>query len=215
VIVHRIQQRSPEWRALRAGKLCASDAKDMLATIKTGEAAARRDLRIKLVTERLTGLPTVSDYLDAVMQRGIDAEPIARSAYEAREGALVDEVGFLEHDDLPTGCSPDGLVGEGLIEIKCPKSATHVRYLRTDALLDDYRAQVTHALWVSGAPWCDLVSFDDRLPAHLQLLVRRVWAKDLDLAGYETKVREFLHEVELDVASLRGWTVLEFTKGAA
>jgi hypothetical protein len=118
---------------------------------------------------------------------------------------LVDPVGFLEHDTLAAGCSPDGLVGDGLLELKCPKSATHVKYLRTDALVDDYRHQVTHALWISGAPWCDLVSFDDRLPEDLRILVVRVKAADVDLVAHEAAVRAFLDEVRDDVLSLRGW----------
>jgi hypothetical protein len=203
-------QRSVEWRLVRAGKVCASEAKDLLATVKSGEAAARRDLRIAKVTECLTGTPTDADFINDAMQRGIDCEPVACRAYEAHVGVLVESVGFLEHDTLAAGCSPDGLVGDdGLVEIKCPKSATHVRYLRTDGLVDDYRAQVTHTLWIAERAWCDLVSFDDRLPPPLHLVVRRVLAKDLDLAAHEAKVREFLKEVNLDVASLKGWRVVQ------
>lgn len=210
MIVHRMPQRSPEWSAIRAGKLCASDAADMLSFTKAGkESADRRDLRFKLMTERLTGQPSPSDYVSEAMQRGIDKEDAARSAYEAQTGLLVDPVGFLEHDELPAGCSPDGLVSEGLLELKCPKSATHARYLRTDALVQEYRAQLTHALWISGAPWVDIASFDDRFPADLAFVVCRLSAKDCDLAAHEKSVRAFLSEVNDDVLSVRGWRAVE------
>jgi predicted phage-related endonuclease len=205
-------QRSPEWQAIRAGKICASDAADMLDFTKAGkESYKRRDLRFKLMTERLTGQPTPSDYVNEAMQRGIDKEDDARSTYEAQTGALVDAVGFLEHDNLPAGCSPDGLVGDGLLELKCPKSATHARYLRTDALVDDYRAQLTHALWISGAPWIDIASFDDRFPADLAFVVVRLLAKDCDLRAHELAVRAFLAEVDDDVLAVRGWRAVEET----
>lgn len=205
MIVHDVIQRTPEWRLLRAGRLCASDAKDMLAFIKSGEAAARRDLRMRLVTERLTGEPVEEGFVNEAMLRGILVESDARRAYEVQTGVMVEQVGFVGHRDLMAGCSPDGFVEEGLLELKCPKSATHVKYLRTDALLADYRAQVTHALWITGRPWCDLVSYDNRLPEHLQLAVVRVSAASLDLPAYEKKARAFLDEVDLDVAALRGW----------
>ncbi|MEK9723283.1 MAG: YqaJ viral recombinase family protein [Rhodospirillaceae bacterium] len=108
---HVVQQRTPEWFALRLGRLTASDAKDMLAVIKSGEAAARRDLRMRLVCERLTGQPSEDTYTNADMQRGVDLEPEARRAYEAHTGQLVDtRVGFISHDDCAAGCSPDGVV---------------------------------------------------------------------------------------------------------
>lgn len=211
MIVHRMAQRTPEWYAVRAGKVCGSEAEDALGFLKSGkETAARRDLRMLKLSERMTGRPAENGYINEAMQRGIDCEPHARAAYEAHTGVLVDAVGFIAHDDLAAGCSPDGLVApDGMVEIKCPKSATHVRYLRTDGLLDDYQVQVTHGLWLSERAWCDLVSWDDRLPPPLHLLVRRVWAKDLDLAAHEAQVRQFLKEVNLDVASLQGWRLVQ------
>lgn len=201
-------QRSAEWQEIRTGRICASDAADMLNFNKNGkESADRRDLRFKLMTERLTGQPCPSDYVNDAMLRGIEKEPNARAAYEVRTGTLVDQVGFLEHDTLMAGCSPDGLVGEGLLELKCPKSVNHVRYLRTDALLEDYRAQLTHALWVSGAPWIDIASFDDRFPADLEFVVVRLHASKCDLVAHEKAVLAFLGEVDQDVASVRGWRV--------
>lgn len=207
-------QRSTEWFAVRCGKLTASDAKDMLATIKTGEAAARRDLRARLVAERLTGRPQGDDYTNAAMAHGEQTEGDARQCYEAERGVLVDAVGFLAHDELAAGCSPDGLAGDGLLELKCPKTATHIGYLRdATALVGAYRAQLAHALWISGAPWIDIASFDNRLPPRLQFVVARVTRAMVDLEAHETAVRKFLAEVDTEVAALQGWGVL--TEGAA
>lgn len=212
MIRYDMPQRSPEWFAIRCGKLTASDAKDMLATIKSGEAAARRDLRARLVAERLTGRPQDDGYTSDAMQHGIDTEAESRRCYESVRGILVEDVGFLGHDELLAGCSPDGLAGDGLLELKCPKTATHISYLRDDsALVAAYRAQLTHALWVSGAPWIDIASFDNRLPARLQFVVMRLERSAVDLEAHESAVRKFLAEVENDVLSLQGWAALKET----
>lgn len=197
-------QRSPEWFAARAGVLTASHAADLLAKIKSGEAAARRDLRTRLVVERLTGQPIDEVVANADMRRGVELEPAARVAYEAETGELALEVGFCRSRTLPIGCSPDGVIGdfEGGVEIKCPRSATHLRYLRDGVLPAEYVAQVTHTLTVTGAPWWDFVSYDPRFPEPLQLFIVRVRATDLDLAGYHKQLVAFLAEVDAEFASV-------------
>jgi YqaJ-like recombinase protein len=197
------EQRSPTWFAARLGKLTGSRAADMLSTIRTGEAAARRDLRVQLVVERLTGLLQEEPFQNAAMLRGIECEPLAFAAYEALTGAVAVRTGFLAHDTYAAGCSLDGHVGAytGIVELKAPKSATHLRYLRGGALPSEYLPQVTHNLWVTGAAWCDFLSFDDRFPAQLQTFLVRVEATDLDLAGYEKKALAFLAEVDAEVAA--------------
>lgn len=206
-------QRSPEWRQIRCGKLTASDAEAIFAKGRGGEeATTRRDLRWKLVAEILSGQPQSDDYVNDAMRHGIDTEDAARRCHEARTGELVEAVGFLAHDELAAGCSPDGLVGVGLLELKAPKTATHIGYMRDpDALVAKYRAQLTHALWVSGAPWVDIASFDPRLPAPLQYVSARVRRDAVDLKAHDAAVRKFLNEVELDVASLKGWSILKET----
>lgn len=207
-------QRSPEWFQARAGKLTGSRAADMLATtIKTGEAAARRDYRMQLVCERLTGQPQEDGFVNAAMQRGIDLEPLAFAAYEALTGSVAVRTGFLCHTTHQAGCSLDGHVDafKGIVEIKCPKSATHLRYLRDGVVPKDYIPQITHNCWITGAEWCDFLSFDDRFPADLQVFHVRVFAKDLDLVVYEAAALKFLAEVENEVNVLRtivkGWKV--------
>lgn len=206
-------QRTPEWFQARAGKLTGSRAADMLATIKSGEAAARRDYRMQLVCERLTGQPQEDGFVNAAMQRGIDLEPLAFAAYEALTGSMAVRTGFLSHTTHPAGCSLDGHVDafKGIVEIKCPKTATHVKYLREGIVPKDYLPQITHNLWITGAEWCDFLSFDDRLPAELQVFYVRQLAKDVDLIDYEKKALAFLAEVDAEVNALRtferGWKV--------
>lgn len=205
--VHTVAQRSEAWYRLRSGRLTASCAEDVLAKGKSGaEAYKRRDLRLRLAAERLTGLPESGGYVSAEMQRGIDKEPDAVAAYEARKGVLVDaSVGFMSHDDLMAGYSPDGLVGDGLLETKCPKTATHLGYLRApSSLADDYMPQILHALWISGAPWLDIVSFDDRLPAHLSLVGYRV--EPVKVPDYALAATLFLGEVDKTVSELESLT---------
>lgn len=204
------EQRSEAWFAARLGRATGSRAGDILATIKSGEAAARRDYRLELVTERLTGITAEDSFVSPEMQRGVELEPAAFALYEAVTGRLVDRSWFLAHRELMAGCSLDGHVGdfEGLIEIKCPKAATHLANLKSGGVPAKYLPQITHNLWVTGAAWCDFVSYDPRWPDHLRLHVARVQPGDVDLAGYEDKLRAFLAEVDRDVAALQGWRVL-------
>lgn len=203
MIAHRVPQRSEQWYALRCGKLTASSAADVLVTGKAGaEAVARRDLRLKLACERLTGIPEPGGFVSDETQRGIEKEADAIAAYEAKTGLLVDtSVGFMEADDVLAGYSPDGVVGDGLVECKCPKTSTHLGYLRDPgSLAKKYAAQAWHGLWISGASWLDLVSFDDRLPSHLSLVVVRVLPDKVP--DYALAATLFLNEVTAEVNAL-------------
>jgi hypothetical protein len=199
------EQRSPEWFAARLGKLTGSRASDMLATIKSGEATARRDYRMQLICERLTGQPQEDVFVNAAMQRGIDCEPLAFRAYEAETGQLVQRTGFLIHKEHEAGCSLDGHVGDfdGLIELKCPKSATHLRYLRSNVVPAEHIPQILHNLWITGAAWCDFVSFDDRFDAPLTLWIKRVERNEQAIAEYAIKALAFLAEVETEENAIR------------
>jgi len=199
-------QRSPEWFAARLGQLTGSRAADMLATIKNGEAAARRDLRLQLVIERLTQTVQEDAFVSADMQRGVALEPAAFSAYEALTGNVAERTGFLSMDALAAGCSLDGHVGDfdGIVEFKCPKSATHLRYLRGGVVPSDYLPQITHNMWVSGATWCDFMSYDPRFPVHLQTFLVRVLRDDVDIEGYARNAKAFLDEVTAEVVAVKG-----------
>jgi len=199
------EQRTDVWRQARAGRLGGSDAKAMLDVLKGGgEGAKRRDLRFRLAAERVTGRPQ-----EEAMERGVELESMARAMYEALTGRMVAECGYLQHPTLMAGCSLDGMLDDytGILELKCPKSATHVSYLRARSLPFDYVGQVAHNLWISGAQWCDFMSFDDRLPDRLQRVLIRVTRDEVDVAGYEAKARAFLAEVDTLVDELTALAV--------
>lgn len=204
MIVLCTDQRVHEWYQARLGRLTGSVAGDMLARIKTGEAAARRDLRTRLVCERLTGQSQEDGFLSPAMMHGIEKEADAFAAYESATGHMVNRVGFLAHDSLMAGCSPDGEVGGyvGILELKAPKSATHLKYLRAGTVPSDYLPQITHNLWITGAQWCDFASFDDRFPPSLQLFRVRVERDQSAIDAYELMARAFLTEVENELAEI-------------
>lgn len=201
-----LEQRVPEWHAARVGMLTGTCAADMLATIKSGEAAARRDLRTRLVVERLTGQSQEEGgFVSKDMQRGSDLEGDAIAAYELASENMVQPVGFLAHLELPAGCSPDGQVSDyaGIVEVKCPKSATHLGYLRSGKVPTAYLYQITHNIWISGAAWCDFISYAPQMPEGLQLFVRRVGRAEVDISAYELAVRLFLGEVDRELAEVQ------------
>jgi hypothetical protein len=210
VRLHDIPQRTPEWHALRAGKLTGSVAKDMLAKGRGSEPSTkRRDLKFRLLAERLTGRPQEDGYVNDAMKWGIEHEQEAIGMYEAARNCLVEPIGFVEHDDLPVGTSPDGFVGEaGIVSIKCPKTATHIAALRAKAEPAEHWAQNTHELWLTGRAWLDFVSYDPRLPDQWQLFVVRVMRIPAELAAYEREVLTFLAEVDREIEALKTMTNL-------
>jgi hypothetical protein len=198
-------QRSPEWYAVRLGKLTGSRAADMLATIKSGaEAAGRRNLRVQLVLERLTGRSQEKDYQSAAMLQGTERECDAIATYQALTGDLITPTGFCQHDTLLAGCSLDGHIGDydGICEIKAPLAATHLDYLKSGVIPGEYRKQITHALWITGAQWCDWLSFNPDFPPALRVKLVRVTRDAAEIASYEIMVRAFLAEVERECAAV-------------
>ena len=190
-------QGTAEWLAARAGKVTASRMDDVLAKIKTGEAANRRDYRAQIVAEILTGKPQEASFINAEMQWGIDNEILARGAYMSKKDIDVDPVGLVLHPTIErAAASPDGLAGAGLVEIKCPKTATHLTYLLDAKVPEKYKAQMFWQMACTGAPWCDFVSYDPRLPEKHQLFVARLPRDDVRIAEMEQEVRKFLIEVD-------------------
>ena len=198
-----IEQGTAEWQALRVGKLSASRVADMLATVKTGESASRKNLKADLIVERLTNQKTES-FTSGAMNWGVETEPQARAAYEVMTGNFVDQIAFVDHPTIAMfGCSPDGLVDDnGLIEIKCPNSATHLESLETQTIPKKYITQMQTQLCVTGRQWCDFVSFDPRLPEPLNLLIIRVERDDEYISMIESEAIKFLQEVQNKVDNL-------------
>lgn len=199
------EQRSPAWFAARAGRLTGSCAGDIAATLKSGgEPASRRDLRTKLALERVVGRSLEDDYLNADMKRGIELEPAALNAYEVETGSVVQRTGFLAHNILPIGCSLDGHLGdfEGIVEVKAPRPANHLKYVRAGVLPPEYRLQIVHNMLVSGAQWADFVSYAPDFPEPIRLFIVRVAYDDRETGAYWVLLRKFLDEVDAEVEAI-------------
>jgi putative phage-type endonuclease len=192
----KIEQGSLEWKMLRAGKVTASRVADVLSKIKSGESAGRKNYKMDLVAERLTNQPAES-FTNSAMQWGTEQEPFARIAYETKMNLFVEQIPFMDHPQIEWfGCSPDGLVGEdGLIEIKCPNTTTHLEYIDGGKPPAKYIPQMQSQMACTGRKWCDFVSFDPRLPENLQLFVVRLDRDDGYIKDMETEVQKFLQEV--------------------
>jgi hypothetical protein len=228
-IISNVEQKTPEWFALRAGKLTASVAHviTMQGRTKGSESTTRRDLRVQIALERVTGQPDEPIFKgNADTERGNALEAEALAAYEARTGTLLSPVGFVYRDDLPIGCSPDGAVLDGDtftggVDVKAPRPSNHLAYLRDPSkLVADYEAQVAHTLLVTGAPWWDLASYCPQMPPSLRLLIVRLVpagpvshsevaaahptrTQGVDLAAHAAAVRVFLLEVDKEEADIR------------
>jgi putative phage-type endonuclease len=204
MILETDTQRSEDWYAARLGKATASRFKDAIAALKSGAPAqAQRDYLTELVVERLTQQP-IQRFQNAAMTWGTEQEPAARAAYERVTGRIVEETGFVAHDTLMAGCSPDGLVDwDGLIEIKCPwNTANHIETL-LNGMPAEHIPQVQGQMWITGREWCDFVSYDPRMPAELQLHVQRIQRDPSFIADLEAKVTFFLQQVGTQVEALR------------
>lgn len=191
-------QRSDEWFISRLGKITASRISDVMAKLKNGnEPAARRKYRAQLVIERLTG-EREEGFCSGAMRRGIELEPAARASYEFITGNTVEEIGFVDHPTVAmSGASPDGLIGEdGLIEIKCPNTATHLEYLLSGKAPSEYLKQMQWQMECTGRKWCDFVSYDPRMPIDLQLFMVRVDRDEELTADIVAAVESLLVEVE-------------------
>lgn len=202
-VINNCEQGSAEWRQVRAGRVTGSKADCVDAKARDGksEGTTRRDYRIQLALERLTGVPQEDGYMSREMQEGKEREPAAKLAYEAATGNLCRDLGFAYWEDLPIGCSPDAVVeddedGFGLVEVKCPKAATHWEYYQASRLPPAYHAQAAHeAFVVNDAQFVDFVSFNPTFPEKLQLLRVRVYRGELELKKHEDAMMRFLAEV--------------------
>jgi putative phage-type endonuclease len=198
-----IEQGTPEWFAQRLGKVTASRIADIMAKTKTGVSASRGNYLAQLVAERLTG-QSADTFKSGAMQHGTETEPQARMVYEAETGQIVTEVAMINHPTIEmSGASPDGFVGtDGLVEIKCPNTSTHIASLMADKAPSGYIPQMQWQMACTGRAWCDFVSFDPRMPEDMQLLIKRVPRDEALIAEYEAEVIKFLAEVQETVDKL-------------
>jgi hypothetical protein len=224
-----VEQRSDEWIAARLGRLTGSLAADMVSLpahikrqaekppaekkattkakaqpAKTMETAARRNLRVRLMIERLTLRSFESTYASPAMRQGVEREAAALRAYEAMTGRLVRRSGFLQHDSLMAGVSLDGHLGafDATVEAKSPIPATHLEYLKTGKVPEDYEAQLLHGLWITGAREAHFLSYQPDFPDPLRTLLVVVKRDEKAIAAYEAKARAFLAEVDTELAAI-------------
>jgi len=201
-----IEQGTPEWFAQRCGKVTASRIADLMAKTKSGWGASRKNYMAQLVAERVTGTVAES-YTNAAMQWGIDTEPMARQAYEAANLVTVDEAGFVEHPKIKgAGASPDGYVGDGLVEIKCPNTATHIDTMLSGKIQDKYIKQMQWQMACTETAFCDFVSYDPRMGPDLALWVKRVNRDHQMIADIEAAVVDFIQEIDEQVSKLQSIT---------
>jgi putative phage-type endonuclease len=203
-----MEQRTEEWFAARLGKVTASRVADVIAKTKSGYSTSRDNYMAQLVCERLTGKQGES-FTNSAMQWGTETEPLARSAYEASTDIMVEELGFVLHPKIEmAGASPDGLVGLfGMLEIKCPNTATHIEALLTETVPTKYITQMQWQMACAQRQWCDYVSYDPRIRVDLQLFVKRVEFDALYVAMLEEEVIKFLKELDIKVNKLNNLKV--------
>ena len=199
-----MEQRTPEWFAARTGKVSASKVSDVMSKTKSGYGASRATYMSQLLVERLTGTPT-EFYANAAMQWGTDTEPQARAAYEFKTGNAVIEEGFILHPNIEmSGASPDGMVcDEGMLEIKCPNTATHIATLLAEKAPSKYMNQMQWQMACAGRQWCDFVSFDPRLPENNDFFCVRVKRDDERIEELESEVVKFLGELDEMILKLK------------
>jgi putative phage-type endonuclease len=196
-------QRTEEWFAQRLGKVTASKVADLMAKTKSGYSTSRDNYMAQLVVERITNTKADS-FSNAAMEWGTTQEPFARAAYESLIGTMVEEIGFVQHPTIHwAGASPDGLVDDdGLVEIKCPNTATMIDTLLTGKVPQKYYIQMQMQMACTQRAWCDYAVFDPRMPAKAQLFVKRVPRDDAFIAEMEAEIINFLVEVDVQVSQL-------------
>jgi len=199
-----MEQRTPEWFSARLGKVTASRLADVVAKTKSGYSTSRANYMAELICERLTGVRG-DFYQNAAMLWGTETEPQARAAYEMASGGLVEEVGFVPHSSIfDGGASPDGLVGvDGMVEIKCPITATHIDTLLSQSVPTRYNIQMQWQMACTGRKWCDFVSFDPRMPEGMQIFIKRVERDDALTSELEKEVASFLSELDTKIVQLK------------
>ena len=197
-----MEQRSEEWFQARLGNVTASRLADVIGKgVKGNYLALRAKYMDELIAERLTG-QIANKFTNSAMQWGIEMEPRAREAYQMHTGAFVEEVGYVSHYAIKNaGASPDGFVGEdGLVEIKCPMTTTHLDTLVLDAPPQEYVPQIQWQLACTGRLWADFVSYDPRLPDDLAFFCKRIDRDEEYIDMLNTEVRFFLSEIDVKLA---------------
>lgn len=201
-----VEQGTPEWLAIRCGKITASKIKDVMSKAKTGngESITRKNYRMQLIAERLTGCVAES-YTNAAMAWGVQFEPEARTAYEFISGHTVEQIAFADHPTIDmAGCSPDGILPDGAIwEAKCPLTANHIQWMLDGGVPAEHQLQMLWQIEVMDAPYGIFTSYDPRLPFDLQLYTARMERDDSRIEGIRAEVKRLNEDIEATISKLR------------
>ena len=200
-----ITQGTPEWHALRCGKVTASRVADLMAKTKSGWGKGRETYMYELLAERLTGVQE-EGFSSFAMRRGKELEPEARDMYALLRDVDIDLVPFVDHDEIPMyGCSPDGQIGdEGLIEIKCFDAKNHITVMETGEIDKKHVTQMQAQMDCTGRKWCDFISYDPRFPPDLRMHVERVPRDNGFIGDMRSAIKEFIAEIDKRVLRLCG-----------
>ena len=203
-------QGSSEWRTDRLGRVTGSACAAVFATIKSGEAATRANLRMALVLERITGVPTPQGFQETEdIAWGNTQEPHSRMAYELERDLVIEQQGFAYLPNIMAGCSVDGVIRDGgrtgFWESKSPKSKNHYAYLRGGVVPAEYMPQLIHNFWITGFDFCDFQSYDPRMPPKLRTFIIRIERCDVlnQIDAHERGVLQFLMEVDAEEEQMR------------
>jgi putative phage-type endonuclease len=191
-------QGSGAWLNQRVGCLTASRMADAMAMLKSGKPSeSRNKLMIELLAERMTG-DAMPHFVNDAMRHGIETEPLAKAAYEAASGNLLDACGFVLHPSIEYfGASPDSFLDDdAVVEFKCPTSTTHLGWQLAGVVPEQHKPQMLAQLACTQRTRAVFVAFDPRMPAHRQLFVREWTPKPEEIEAVETAAREFLKELD-------------------
>lgn len=204
MIIIDVEQGSPEWKQARLGKVTASRMHDLMAKTKTGYSASRANYAADLIAEILTG-NSADKFTNPAMEWGTANEAPARNLYVFMTGRSVQQVGLVMHPTIADACaSPDGLVhDDGLVEIKCPNTATHIDTLLGAPIDGKYIKQMQWQMRCTDRAWCDFVSYDPRMPGEMQIHIERIMRDDALIREMESEATKFIAEIAAKVAALR------------
>lgn len=207
-------QGSKEWAQARTARVTASNMAKVLsrARDRKSEGATRANYKARIIAEILTGRPQEDDYTNDDMEGGIELEPFARAAYEVRVNEFVDTVGLVVHPSIArASCSPDGLVGtDGMVQIKCPKPATHIGYRLAGVVPSKYEPQLVLEMECCERAWSDFVSYCPIYPAPLDLFIVRLPRNAERARAVQAEITQFNREVDEIIEKLTGRPVDEY-----
>ena len=207
---HNIEQRTPEWDALRAGRFTASMASKLVTP--TGKASIQYKTEIARIIAEQKGLQE-PEFIKPTywMERGINLEAEALAWFEVETDLTVEPIGFVTSDDDLIGASPDGVIKESIskdssstfidylipLELKCPKPSTHIKYLIDGELPKEYIGQVHFQMALCEAPYAYFASYNPNVPPLILKVMRDEYTELM-----EKQIEKYKAEFTAAVAKL-------------